>query len=605
MNQSRAAWLLRASVAAAFGALYFTASIESKTADLKPYMLQMHVHGSMSEGPGSMRGANVHAKKIGLDVLWWSDHDWRMAYHTYSSGYDFEADDLSKTVPVPYPPGADSSRAREQEMDVTLEPSRANGDVLDGVARITAERASQGKKSLEIAAGAQSGAFQNFFYTIDASRRRLKRSLASRVSIKISIYPDQDPDKETMAGLRVDLSQQPPDMAQGAICYVLTGLSDAELAALSTPHLKFVRLDFKPRQWNTYTLDLTGDATRLGLGGGDNALVDASFGVMTRGKRVRAFFDDYRIAHRIQSEALRDEARRMAAELQKEYGVINYVGQELSYNAHLNPLGLHIPMIDYTKHPEGLDGPETADFVHRNGGIASVNHIFGTSAPPKGLNPKDPESVRKFEDRRIAELIANRCEHADILEVGYPVRVLPMKSFLRVWDALSNAGVYVVGNGTSDTHSSNGGWFNGNNFISWVYAESASQADLIEGFRRGSVYFGDPVKFKGRVMLTTDDGHQMGQVVITRKPSHQVRIHIEGLPAGSKVRTVTNGDYGADFSAGASFDRSVPVETAKAGFFRVESYSAEGRPLAFSNPIYFTPTEPSDKIGAEKRVVCR
>jgi hypothetical protein len=29
----------------------------------------MHLHGLMSAGSGNMRGANVQAKKIGLDVL--------------------------------------------------------------------------------------------------------------------------------------------------------------------------------------------------------------------------------------------------------------------------------------------------------------------------------------------------------------------------------------------------------------------------------------------------------------------------------------------------------------------------------------------------------
>ena len=58
--------------------LWFTAGSQSPPA-LHPYAVQTHVHGSMSEGPGSMRGANIQAKKLGLDVLWWSDHDWRMA----------------------------------------------------------------------------------------------------------------------------------------------------------------------------------------------------------------------------------------------------------------------------------------------------------------------------------------------------------------------------------------------------------------------------------------------------------------------------------------------------------------------------------------------
>lgn len=605
MRSRNFVYLVRLGLLASLGLLYFAVSVQSRPSNLRPYSVQMHVHASMSEGAGSWRGANVQAKKLGLDVLWWSDHDWRMAYHTYADGYDFEADDMSQTKAVPYPPGTDLSLVREKEMDVTLTPHRRNGKVKDTIARITAERASQGKKSLEIAATAAKDGFQPFFYEIDASRRRMKRSLASRVQVNISIYPDFQPDKETMAGVWFDLSQQPPDMEAGKLVYVLTGLSNAELAKLETASMKFVRLEFKPQEWNKYTFNLTEDAKRLRLGGIDNALVAASFGVLTKGKRAHAFFDDYRIIHQLKSEPLREEARQMAAALEKEYGVTNYVGQELSYEAHLNPLGEHIPMIDYLKHPEGLDPAETVKFVHLNGGVCSLNHIFGTSRPPRGVDPENPESARAFEDKKIQELTASRCFGADVLEVGYPVRVLPMPSFLRVWDALSNAGVVVVANGVSDSHSSTGGWFDGNNFVSWVWAQSKSKADIIDAFRRGNVFFGDPAQFKGQLTLSTDDGHQMGQVVITHKPSHQLKIHIEGLPAGARVRTVAAGKYGRDFTAaGGHFDQVVDVETSQRTFFRVETYLSNGRPLVFSNPIYFVPSEPAEKISPYKRAVC-
>src|SRR4029077_7286233 len=84
------------------------------------------------------------AKKSGVGVLWWADHDWRIAYHTYAGGYDFEAGDLSATRPVPNGEG--------DEMTVDLSPHPSNAPVVDPVARISAERASEGKKSLEVAA---------------------------------------------------------------------------------------------------------------------------------------------------------------------------------------------------------------------------------------------------------------------------------------------------------------------------------------------------------------------------------------------------------------------------------------------------------------------
>ena len=107
--KTKKSWI-RLALPVGMAALYFAARMSSAPENLHPYSVQMHLHGSMSEGSGSMRGANVQAKKIGLDVLWWTDHDWRMAYHTYADGYDFEADGLSADRPVPYPPGTDLNR---------------------------------------------------------------------------------------------------------------------------------------------------------------------------------------------------------------------------------------------------------------------------------------------------------------------------------------------------------------------------------------------------------------------------------------------------------------------------------------------------------------
>ena len=626
-------YCIRLALPALAAALYFAVNMHSAPEMLRPYSVQMHLHGSMSEGTGSMRGANVQAKKLGLDVLWWTDHDWRIAYHTYADGYDFESEGLSAARPVPYPKGTDPKLVEGEEMQVDLTPHPSNAPVVDPVARISRERASQGTRSLEIAATSSGkalpdpgaalpdanadgegggrgrrrpqavGSYQGFFYAIDASRRRFKRSLASDVTVEIAIWPDFDAAADRMAGVRFDLSQQPPDLAQGTLFYVLTGATEADLHKIEGPHRRFVKLAFRPREWNHFTLHLSDDARRLELGGGDNALVEASFGVLTSGPRARAFFDDYRITHKSQGEALRGEARKMAAALQKEFGTINYVSQELSYQAHLNPFGEHVPMIDYMKNPRGLSPEETVNFVHANGGICSLNHIFGTTRAPRGVDVDNPESARQFEEKRMQALIAAKCYGVDILEVGYPVRVLPMTSFLRVWDALSNAGVYVVADGVSDTHTSNGGWFTGNNFVTWVWARSKSIADLVDGLRRGAAYFGDPVKYKGELRLTTGDGHSMGQVVVGGKTSHEVRVAITGLPAGSKVRTVKSGKYGEDFTASGTFEHRFAVATDAPGFFRVEVYTAEGKPLVFSNPIYFA--RDGKAANGYKRAVCR
>jgi len=71
------------------------------------------------------------------------------------------------------------------------------------------------------------------------------------------------------------------------------------------------------------------------------------------------------------------------------------------------------------------------------------------------------------------------------------------------------------------------------------------------------------------------------------------------------VRTVRSGKYGEEFTAAAgTFERSVAMATDQPGFFRVEVYTAEGKPLVFSNPIYFARAE-AKEIGAYKRAACK
>jgi hypothetical protein len=113
------------------------------------------------------------------------------------------------------------------------------------------------------------------------------------------------------------------------------------------------------------------------------------------------------------------------------------------------------------------------------------------------------------------------------------------------------------------------------------------------------------VQFKDTLTLTTSDGHRMGSVVVTKKPEHLVSVTIEGLPPGARVRTVLNGQAGAEETPGRSMlENRVRVDTSASAFVRVEAYTAEGRPLVYSNPIYFR-TDDDGTISASKRAICR
>src|SRR5262245_43503584 len=95
---SRRSFLGTAGVAV--GSLGLPASVSSARATapsaagahrgLKPVNMAMHIHASLSEGTASMAAHLDQATKFGVDVLWWTDHDFRMSAHGHTTAVGFE-----------------------------------------------------------------------------------------------------------------------------------------------------------------------------------------------------------------------------------------------------------------------------------------------------------------------------------------------------------------------------------------------------------------------------------------------------------------------------------------------------------------------------------
>jgi hypothetical protein len=55
------------------------------------HSVALHMHASMSEKFGSMEFHSEKAEALGVDVIWWTEHDWRMSNWRHMKRYDFEA----------------------------------------------------------------------------------------------------------------------------------------------------------------------------------------------------------------------------------------------------------------------------------------------------------------------------------------------------------------------------------------------------------------------------------------------------------------------------------------------------------------------------------
>ena len=54
-----------------------------------PVSMAMHIHSAFSEQYGSMQGHLLQAQQNAVDVIWWTDHDYRMSGLTYRKTVHF------------------------------------------------------------------------------------------------------------------------------------------------------------------------------------------------------------------------------------------------------------------------------------------------------------------------------------------------------------------------------------------------------------------------------------------------------------------------------------------------------------------------------------
>ncbi|MEL7449186.1 MAG: CehA/McbA family metallohydrolase, partial [Pseudomonadota bacterium] len=290
-------------------------------------------------------------------------------------------------------------------------------------------------------------------------------------------------------------------------------------------------------------------------------------------------FDAFRLDYRVEYPEIFSKQRKMLdAIAADEPDVVQHQGMELHVSRHLNEFSVHTE-------PPSFNGPlnDAVQAVHDRGGLVSYNHMFGAAICEGGGST--PESV-------LAELLNTRAYDTDLLEVGYRCRSgRELADYLWVWDQLTAAHLFLTGTGVSDDHNLAPGSnaTRDNNFVSWIYADSPDKTDLIDGLRRGRVYFGDINLFDGHVDLSTPSGAKMGQVVFTDQQTAQLTIDIDGLAEGDEIRSIHNGELANTYTAtGAAFSVTESLPLAASGSFaRVEVYAQDGTAKAFSNPLHF------------------
>jgi hypothetical protein len=568
------------------------------------FSVQLHVHGSFSEGEGSIDSHTAEAAEVGADAIWWSDHDFRISGYRAVSSFGFDA----QSEPIDRGEAWDARRfGQEDEVKRLVLDSR---DAPEQTLAFESDRPDSPPASLRIAAAAAPAEeFQRFSATFSNQLRRHVRPLAAGVRVRLAIWPESNgPDARVFVEVALSLHPDPAAAPQRHALVYYLGAPGERPRREGARYL--VPLAWQPDAWNRYALEVSRDAAQgfpERAAPGDDSLSGLGFGVEARrGARASARFDSLRIEQQAAGEEVYARQRELLAHFAAAVPAVGQLqGLEISYFApHLNEFSAGTELPDYEAwlaesglagadgRPRDLDAfkrfvtQKSVERAHARGGLVSYNHPYGARLPGT-VGPRKP-----LEETRD-ELVARRLWGADLLEVGYRERGgRSLADHLWLWDELARAGLFPVGVGVSDSHGGwNDGWRTGvNNFVSWVYAPSREKGDLIAGLAAGRAFFGDPTRFDGLVELASAGGARMGSLALSERGSECVSIWIDGLAADDRVRVVERGietaRYGAEetrlgVAHPVALDGSLPHPV------RVEVHDAAGHAKVLSNPIVF------------------
>ena len=569
----------------------------------RPWSVQLHVHGPFSEGPGSLESHGREAQAVGLDVLWWSDHDFRISSYRHATRFGFEG------------PSEPLDRGEAWTARFATETRGSKG-----IRRLTrrcaagsrtefaAGDAAEGERSLRLSARSPGPEFEGCPHALVADRALATRPLAAEVSLELAVLAESlGPDARAV--VEIALSQHGPAGPEGYESQLLRyELGPAPAAPVRSGAVYRVAIAVPGGGWERLRLPVSRDAERgfPEVTPGDQSLHEIRFGVESRrGAPAAARFDALRIEQEISGPAGFDAQRALIERVAPRYpGLVQLQGVELSYELHhLNVFGSEPLRLDYDELLResgpladqtpidraafrGLATRRAVEIAHARGDLVSYNHMFGV-----GFEGAEP---RRSRPELVERLASERIYGADLLEVGYTDRGgHDLEDHLGVWDDLARRGLRPVGIGVSDSHG--GRWADDpNGFVSFVLAPAPERGALVEGLRRGRVFFGDPTRFDGTLDLRAAGGAVMGQIALTGAESEEVRIEATGLAPGDLVDVVVSGERTARHVAEGSalhVAQRVAIPPGEDAFVRVEVRDAAGAPKVFSNAIHFVRPE--------------
>ena len=542
-----------------------------------PLSAALHLHGSLSEGDGTIYSQDHWAQVYDVDVLYWSDHDSMLQMYDRPAVFDFDEGALTEERVA-----LDGTALVHgfNEVGVTC-PDHLSEVVDDGLGL--------GNHYWHLEAEAdESGDWNAVIYKYEGTTDAQILPLLAHGSLNLSVRPGQ----AVGQGWELVVVFQLSGNLGGTRNQIIYTLGAHDLSILDDDDELYLALQATEGVWNDLTFDLSAAAAYFPEGR-DQAVREYYVMLRTReGLRVEVDLDDWTREWEVEGEALRQRHRNWVAQNYAASPVTHFVGTEMTpihAGRHVIPLGAGIPLLEY-QDLIPVDG--AVAYVHSQDGVAICAHPFGV-LPAVVYEDEDAAAVVEEETAYWRLTHGYGC---DAVEVGYQARVLGIEDYLWFWDGLGAIGLLITGVGVNDGHWVRDWADAANTWVSWVFLDVASEDGIADAIQAGRVFFGDPIVFAGQdplLDLWSEHGLVMGQAERTLLDQ---RIHVETgyLEPGWTLTLMVDGEeFDSVTLVGDETDTVFDLPREQHRVVRAEIRDLDGVPILVSNPIYLlTPGAP-------------
>jgi len=553
--------------------------------------MALHLHACFSEDIASMDTHLDQARRTGVDVVWWTEHDFRLQAHGYRQAVRFEG-----------------MTEAENGVDWTWLASRS-GPVNAAAGSFVADPHSPSEpgKALRLTARGPARQWGRLQYEGSAWNSTYSTSMAATTLeldvLAESLGPDAELLVEVLSSYRPATNNRPA--GQYTVQYRVgerTGRfteADGLLGVVALP---------AGRGWQRLTLRPAEDVAALwpDLIAGDASLYRLRLSVRVRRGATASVVVDrlrFRRDQRADQEALGLQRELMAGYARRYPDVLQLQGAELSLVRHLNRFGGAAFLPDHGEGPPIKDDSVEAamamvNLVHANGGLASYNHPLGDVQNPAALGQL---------------LVSTRNLGADILEVGCPQDV---ESIAFGYDIAARNGVFITATGATDDHSGADWLGREPRWITSAWAASTEEPELLDALSGGRVWFSDPAGWRGAMDISTGGLGAMGGVLVTQDATVPMTVSAAELPVDSTLELITGEvDYAGPGQPTPAISTvgirarnvrqgrvELDFEPGAGRYLRAAVRDRDGKLVGFSNPTWLLPSSPPGGVPAQRRL---